>query len=805
VIGAAPFIRRVLRAPGTFATAVGILGLGIGSAVAIYSAVDAILIEPLPFPEGDRLVEIRTERGGEPALISMREVEDLRERSQGVLGDVAAYIPGGQYSIAGRQGPEKPPAILTTENLFDVLGVAPALGGTWPASWDRERSFGLVLGHDLWERQFAADAGAVGSTVALDASPFYSPSYEVFGVMPEDFDFPTRTDLYRSIFINDGFPGLEDRESRLVVGIARLAEGADVATAQALANRTASELAATHPESNRGVRIVVRPLRDHWAASIRGYLLVLLGASFVLLLGGCANVANLFLTRTLAREPEYALRAALGAGRGRILLGLAAEGIVAGVAGGLLGLAGAAAVLSRIDPSALGLPRWMQPEIDVSVALFAIGLSVATGILVGVWPGRAGIGPNVMARLRQGTQRSGAGTRGRRLRETLVVAEVAVSLTLLLASGLLSRTFLELSRVDPGLDAERLLTLQIPLPWSYPMEERLAFQEEVLTRTRALPGVVAAATNANPPLVDVGQPDRAVLEVEGQPPEAREASPYMNIQRVSPGYFEALGIPVLEGRAFDAAVDRDSTLLAAVVSARLAERLWPGESAIGRRLRRPAPDQPWWEVVGVAGDVRQESLTDAAGFDVYLSSLQAIDGWAYLFVRTAGDPMDFEAAVRGVVASVDPGQPVVDVRTMASRLLETVGPQRLAAGLFGFFALTALMLAAAGIFAVVSVVVRQRTAELGIRMALGATRSRVFGSVVSGTMVPVAIGIGIGLAGGAAVAYAVRPLLYGVRPTDPLVFVGVPAAIALVAFLAAALPAFRAARLDPSLALRERS
>ncbi len=797
-------MRRMLNAPGTFLTAVAILGLGIGSAITIYSAVEAVLLEPLPFPDGDRLVEIRTERGGESALISMREVEDLRERSDGVLSDLAAYIPGGQYSIAGAGGPEKPPAILTTRNLFDVLGVAPARGGAWPAKWDQERSFGLVLGHELWQRQFAGDPEIVGGTVALDASPFYSPTYEVFGVMPESFDFPTRTDLYRSIFINDAFPGMEDREARAVVGVGRLADGVDLAEAKALAERTAEELAASFPATNRGVRIVVRPLRDHWAAPIRSYLLVLLAAAFILLLGGCANVANLFLTRTLARESEYALRAALGAGRGRVLLGLAAEGAVVGVVGGIIGLAAAATILSRIDPSALALPAWMRPEIDVSVALFAVGLSVFTGVVVGVWPGRAGIAANVMARLRQGTHRSDGGQRGRRLREVLVVAEVAVSLTLLLASGLLSRTFLELARVDPGIESERLLTLQIPLPWSYPMEERLAFQEEVVSRTLALPGVEAAATNANPPLVDVGQPDRAVLEVEGQAPEAREASPYMNIQRVSPGYFEALGIPVLQGRSFDAAVDRDSTRLAAVVSARLAERLWPGESPIGRRIRRPAPDEPWWEVVGVAGNVRQESLTDDAGFDVYLSSLQAIDGWAYLFVRTSGDPMSVESAVRGVIASADPGQPVVDVRTMESRLLETVGPQRLAAALFGFFALAAMLLAAAGIFAVVSVLVRQRTAELGIRMALGANGSRVFGTVMGSTMVPVAIGIAVGLAGGAAVAFAVRPLLYGVRPTDPLVFIGVPTAIAVVALLAAAAPALRAARLDPSLALRDR-
>lgn len=796
--------RRVRSAPATFFAAVAILALGIGSAVAIYSAVEAVLLEPLPFPGGEQLVEIRTERGGEPSLLSMREAEDVRERSAGILSDVAAYIPGSQYSIDGRDGPEKPPAILATENLFTVLGVGPAVGGTWPSAWDRERSFGLVLGHDLWERQFGGDPGVVGSSVALDASPFYSPAYEVFGIMPEGFDFPTRTDLYRSIYISDAFPNLEDRAARSVVGVARMVDGTELEALRALGERISEELAATYPETNRGVRIVVRPLRDHWASTIRPYLLVLLAAAFVLLLGACANVANLFLTRVLAREAEYALRAALGAGRAQMLLGLALEGVAVGLAGGAAGLAAAAVTLSRIDPGALGLPGWMRPEIDLSVALFAVLVSVATGVVVGVWPGRAGLSMDVMSRLRQGTHRSSSMHRGRRLRAALVGAEVAVSLTLLLASGLLARTFIELGRVDPGFDSDRLLSLQIPLPWSYPLEERIAFQEEVLAGALQLPGVLAATTNANPPLVEVGQPDRVVLEVEGQSPEDREASPYVNVQRVSPGYFDAMRIPILEGRAFDATLDRDSTLLTAIVSERLATRLWPNASPIGGRIRRPGGEEPWWEVIGVASNVRQGSLADEDGFDIYLSALQSVDSWTYFFIRTAGDPLAAEAGIRRVVASVDPGQPVVDVRSMEARLLESVGPQRLAAGLFGFFAIAALLLAAGGIFAVVSVLVRQQTAELGVRLVLGAGRAQLFGAVTGRTMVPVGVGILVGLGGGAAVAYGLRSLLYGVEPTDPLVFAGVTLMIAAVAFLSAAIPAFKASRLDPATALRER-
>jgi putative ABC transport system permease protein len=775
-----------------------------GAAISIFSVVDAVLLEPLPFPDPDRLVEIRTERGGEEALLSMRELEDLREASGGVFAGLAAYIPGGQYSLAGEAGPEKPPAILMTSNLFSVLGVPPALGTTWPEVYDRERSFGLVLSHDLWTRQFGASRELVGGTIALDASPFYTPAYEIHGVMPEEFDFPARTDLYRSIFINDAFPDLEDRESRTVVGVGRLASGVGLDRARNVAARISAELATRIPETNEGVRLVVRPLRDAYVAEIRPYLLVLLGAALLLLLSACANVANLVLTRTLGRESELALRAALGAGRGHLLMGLAAEGLVLAVGGTVLALALARFVTSTLDAAALGLPSWMHLEVDGSVLAFAVGIAVVTGLVVGLWPARAGLVRNLAGRLRQDARGATGGARHRRLREALVAAEVALSLTLLLGSALLGRTFLELTRTDPGLNPADLLTFQVPLPWSYPRAERLAFQEEVLRRLEERPAVASAASNANPPLTAVGQPDRAVLEVEGQTPGARAQNPYMNIQRVSPGYFTTVEIPVLEGRAFDGSLDRDSTLLTAMVSARLAHRLWPGESAVGKRLRRPGDGEPWWEVVGVAGNVRYDGLTDEGGFDVYLSSLQAVDGWAYMMVRTRGEAAELEEAVKETVWSVDPGQPVVDIRTMEDRIADTMGPQRLAAALFAAFAVASLALAAAGIFAVVSVLVRQRTAELGVRMALGADRARILRQVVGESLVPTLAGVGLGLAGGAAVAQAVQGLLYGVAPWDPLTFLAVPTGIVAVALLAAFLPALRAARLDPVEALWDR-
>ncbi|MEM7415158.1 MAG: ADOP family duplicated permease [Gemmatimonadota bacterium] len=795
---------RFRRSPGHYLLSAAILGLGTGAAATIFSAVDAALIEPLPFPEADRLVEIRSERGGEEALVSMREVGDLEVGMASMLDGIAAYIPGGQYSLAADAGPEKPPAILMTQNLFEVLGVGPSLGGLWPDSYDRERNFGLVLSHELWSRQFGARPDAVGGTVSLDASPYYAPTYEIYGVMPEGFDFPARTDLYRSLFINDAFPGLEDREDRVVVAIARLSVGVSIDEARGAADRVATELAALSPESNGGVTFELRPIRASWVEAIRPYLLVLLGAALILLVTACANVANLVLTRVLSRESEMGLRTALGAGRGRLLAGLAVEGLVLAALGGAAAIAFASFAIQWIDPASLGLPSWMVFDIDGTVLLFTAGTCVLTGIAVGLWPARAGLATDVMRLLRQGSRGPGGGTSQRRLRESLISVEVALSLALLLGSALFARTFISLGQVDPGLETENLLTMQVPLPWSYPTTERVVFQEEVLQRVRQLPGVVAAATNANPPLTTVGQPDREVLEVEGQPATARLENPYMNIQRVSPGYFETTEIPLLEGRVFDVTVDRDSTRLAAIVSERLADQLWPGESAVGRRIRRVADGAPWWEVVGVVGDVRYEGLSGEGGFDVYLSSLQAVDGWAYLMVRTQGDPLALEVPIKETIWSIDAGQPVVDVRPMADRVADTIGAQRLAARLFAFFAVVSLALAGAGIFAVVSVLVRQRTSELGVRAALGADSAHLFRGVLTDTLMPTLIGVGLGLMGGLAIAWSVRGFLFGVEPWDPITVMATSLGIVAVALVAAAGPALRAARLDPVVAFRQR-
>lgn len=780
-----------------------VLGLGMGAAVSVYSAVDAILVEDLPFRDADRLVEIRSVRGGDLALFSMRDLDDVRTASADLFDDIAAYIPGSQYSLAGNAEPEKAPAILLTRNLFSVLGVSPAQGTVWPESYDEERSFGLVLGHDLWQRQFGGDPGIIGGTVALDASPFYSPAYDVFGVMPEGFNFPAKTDLYRSIFINSTYPGLEARDSRVVVGVARLTDGVSLAQAQERLNGVARDLSAGFPETNESVAFVLRPLRDAWVSDTRAYLLVLMGAAGLLLLAACANLANMALSRALARESELAVMTALGAGRTRLLANLAGEGMSVSAVGGGFALAFAAFAIRFIRPDRFGLPPWMEPSIDGSVVLFTVVMAATVGVAVGLWPARAGLARDVMGVLRRDS-RGGAGSlRQRRLREALVSVEVGLSLALLLGSALMARTFIELSQVNPGLESRGLLTLQVPLPWSYPRAERVAFQEEVIRRVRDIPGVVDAATNANPPFTSVGQPDRVVLDVEGAAASDRADHPYMNIQRVSPTYFATTGIPILEGRPFDGIIDRDSTRLAAIVSERLAGRLWPAENPIGKRLKRNGDENPWWEVVGVAGDVRYDGLSGAGGFDVYLSSLQAVDGWAYLLVRTAGDPLAVESATKAAIWSVDARQPVVDVRTMEARVADTVGPQRLAATLFAVFAATALALAASGVFAVVSLLVRQRTPELGIRIALGADSGRIFRGVLLDTLTPTAIGVLIGVVGGVGIALGVRGFLYGVSPWDPVSFGIATGGLVLVSLLAAAIPAWRAARIDPTQAFRE--
>jgi putative ABC transport system permease protein len=796
-------IRGLRRAPGFTAVTVLTLALGIGSTTAILSLVNTVLLQPLPFREPDRLVQIETIRGGERGEISLREIDDLRERFT-AAEDVAVYVPGAQYSVTEAAAPEKASAILASHNLFAVLGVPLLYGEPFPASYDRERHNAIVLSHGLWQRQFGSDPAIVGRSLTIDATPgVATPPYVVAGVMPEGFDFPARTDLYRSLFISASFPNLARRDARSGIGIARLEPAVSVKQAQEELAAISRQLAREFPATNEAVTLTLTPLGDVYVGPVRPYLVLLLAAVATLLVIACVNVANLFLSRALDRQAELSVRRALGAGRGRIMRQLVLEGGTLAFVGGALGVVLAHAflvVLGRLVK--LDLPAWMTVELDRRVLLFTLGLSAVGGLVATVLPAlRATTTPDADALRSAGSRAIGSARQGR-LRRVLLVGEIAVSALLLVGAGLMLQTFRALWQTNVGFTPGGLLTFRVGLPVYYSPERTRQFQDELTTRLGALPGVRGAAVNSNLPLARVAQSDRQTLVVEGQDVSSSAANPYVNYQRVSSGYFDVMGVPILHGRAFDKR-HREGAQPVAIVNRRLADRFWPGQDPIGKRLRQPRPNASWLVVVGVAGDVRHESLTASEGFDVYLPAAQSPQTWSHVVVRVAqDDPMLLADAARRAVWAINPQQPVAEMQAMRERMLDTAWQQRASAFLLGVFACLALALATVGIYGVTAYTVGQRMREFGVRRALGAQRIDLALVVLREVGRTAALGLAAGLGLALLAARAVRPLLYGVAPLDALTFTGVALLLLTVALAASLGPASRAARTDPVITLR---
>jgi predicted permease len=795
-------VRALVRTPRFTIAALLTLMLGIGATVTVFSLVNTVLLRPLPFRDADALVQLETLRGGERGKISMREIADLRERSTAFV-DVAAYVPGAQYSVAEGPVPQKATAILATRNLFRVLGTPMLLGDTFPESYDRERHNALILSHRTWQQQFASDRTIVGRTVVIDASPEAAPRYAVTGVLAPGFDFPARTDLYRSAFIHTGFPDNVHREVRNAIGLGRLRPGVTLAGARDELARISHHLSGEFPTSNEAVSLTLTPLREVYVGPVRPYALVLLAAASILLLIACVNVANLFLSRALDRQPQLAVRRALGASRARLVAQACLEGASLALVAGALG-----AGLAYICVSTLGavmqmdLPSWMVLRIDDrNVLLFALAVSFVTGLVTTVVPALSITASSDGETLRAAGSRAIGSARQGRLRRALVVGEIAVSVILLIGAGLMAQTFRALWASDVGFEPRGLLTFKVALPAYYSGTRALQFQQELLERLNALPGVMGAAMNANLPLAQVGQADRQSVVVEGQDVAAVAGNPYVNYQRVSQTYFDVMGVPILLGRAFD---NRDVAggALVALISGRFAERFWPGQDPIGRRLRQPG-DDAWRVVIGVAGDVRHQSASATPGFDVYLAATQGTEAWSHFVVRTADEqPRALTNDVQRAVWALNPRQPVTDIVSMQKRMLDTAWQQRASAFVLGVFASLALVLASVGIYGVMSYSVGQRVREFGLRRALGAQGRDLALVVLREIGTTAAVGVIVGVTLAATAAHAIRPLLYGVAPTDALTFAAVPLVVGLLALVASAGPARRASRIDPLTALR---
>jgi putative ABC transport system permease protein len=793
-------LRSLRRAPGFAAVVVIPLALGIGATTSIFSVVHALLLEPLPFPDAERLVRLEAVRGGEPASLSYREIRDFQELT-GVFQDVAAYTDQGQYNASGHGRPEELVSTITTQNLFGVLGTPLLLGAPWPEVLDRTRDFKLVISHDLWQRRFGGDPDVVGRTLTLDGAP----GYEILGVLPRGFAFPIRSDLYRSNGIAADAAAYENRSDRGRWGVGRLREGVTLARAEAALTDLAERLERDFPDSNTGVRYRMTPLREMYAGDARPYLLLVFGAVALVLLIACANVANLLLSRALGREREVGVRLALGAPRGSVLRLLLVESMTLAAVGGALGVLlawlslGLLTSLIRLD-----LPIWLSIDLSWEVLLGGVVASLLVGMLTGALPawrtGRA----DLASPLKEGARGASSGVRQRNLRSALVVSEVAFAVMLLVGAGLLVRSFRALASTSPGFDVESLLTFRVELGWrAYPdLATTTAFGRALLEDLRALPGVEVAAFVSNLPLGGRPKVDVSVL-VDGQAAAEQRANPFLNLRVASADAFRALRIPLLGGRVFGDE-DRADGVPVAVISSATAERLWPGQDPVGMRMKVGAVDDaaPWRTVVGVVGDVRHEAFGAPASLDVYLPAEQSATGGHYFLLRTRGDPLALARAAPELVWDVDPDQSFFDVRTMRERVEDRIWVPRLASLLSGGFAALAALLAAIGVYAVLAYSVAQRTRELGLRQALGASRGHLSRQIVFECLRLTAAGGAIGLLAALALASAIRPLLYGVSVIDPPTLSVAAGALLLLAVSAAWLPARRAMRVAPLEALR---
>jgi predicted permease len=798
-------IRTLLRSPGFTSLAVLIIALGIGANTAIFSLVSSVLLEPLPFAEPDELVFIfddGTAVGGDArGPISLPHYVDWRERS-GSFEDIAAFQTAS-YNLTGDGEPELLQSLRTTPNLLSILGLQAVVGRTFAPDEVAEATPVVVVSQSLWTRRFGGDPNIVDREIVLGGA-----RYTVIGVVPPDFRFPAGT---VDVFMPTAFTPQElaNRGVRTSYAVARLKAGVTLAQAQAELT-TLAKTAADGIVSNEGHQGAVAPLQEHIALQARPTLLTLLGAVGVLLLIACANLANLLLARGAGRRHELALRKALGAGNGRVVRQLLTECGVLAVAGLALGLVFAVAsfgYLARLVPQAF--PDGTAPGIDWRVLAFTAGLAFATVLLFGAGPAWATARSSVNASLNKGGGRGGT-ARGNRLRNTLVVAEIALTVVLLAAAGLLLRSYVAVLNTDPGFNPKNLLMAATVLP--FPKYEdparRAAFYAGVVEEVRALPGVTSAGYVSFGPLTIRG--GYVLVTIEGEPEFTPETiQRYIVSDRVvTPGYFETLSVPLIDGRRFEDRDMGDSALPTVIVNQTMAKAYWPDGEAVGKRFKAGGnEDAPWLTVIGVVGDMRQMGLDTPPVSELYLPAAAFVPNvgffWPrHLFVRTAGDPLALGNPVRAAIWRMDPDQPISLLHTMDDVFDRELSNRNTQLTLVGAFAVLALVLAAVGLYGVLSYAVAQRTPEIGLRMALGAQHATVVRTVVVGALALACVGLTIGVAGALALARLVESFLFGVSATDPMTFVAAAALLLAVTGAAAYLPARRAANVDPMTALR---
>jgi len=788
-------VRMLLKRPGFTFIAVLTLALGIGANTAIFSVINGVLLRPLPFAEADKLVRVYEKRlklGRQRNAVSAPDFIDWRSQNR-VFEDIAAYAPWST-NLTGGDEPMRLAGTVTSASLFSVLGVRPQLGRTFLAEEDQPNGDRVViLSHGLWQRRFGSDTGVVGRSIVLNGA-----SFTVVGVMPAGFEFPSKeTELWAPLGLDPS--NQEGRGSHYLDVVARLKPGVTLQQAQANMETIAGELEKQY-QVNTGHGVNIFPLYEEIVGSVRTALLVLLGAVGLVLLIACANVANLLLVRTVARQKEIAIRTTLGASRRRIIQQLLTESILLGVLGGALGLLLAVwgtDLLINISPS--NMPRMSEITIDYRVLGFTFAISLLTGVIFGLLPALQALRFNINESLKsEGRGVVGSSSRSR-ARSVLIVTEIALALVLLVGAGLLIKSFKRLGEVDPGFKPDNVMTMQLSLPrakYGKP-EQQSAFIQQVLERIEAVPGVGSVSMVAAPPFS--GFTASRYFQIEGRPPRPAGEGFNAGYNSASPNYFQTLGIPLRRGRDFTRQ-DVMGTPEVVIINEAMARRFWPDEDAIGGRLR--IGEDAWRTVVGVVGDVRHTGLDEEPKPEMFYPYLQSPLSFMTLMVRSATDEKSLRASIQREIRAVDPDLPVYGIKSMEQLISESVSPRRLNMILLTTFAIVALVLAALGIYGVMAYSVSQRTHEIGIRMALGAQRGDVLKMIVGQGLILTLTGIGIGLAASFGLTRLMASLLYGVTATDPLTFIVVALVLGTVALMASFIPARRATRVDPMEALR---
>jgi predicted permease len=803
---------RVMRkTPGFIAIALLALALGVGANTAIFSIVNAILLHPLNYENPDQLMmvwEKSAKRGFGQIPTSYPNFDDLRTGNQS-FADIGAFT-DSNFNLTGSEQPERVIGVRVSATLLSLLGTKPYRGRVFLAGEDEPNAGkALVLSHHLWQRSFGSNEALVGQTVALNGE-----SYTVVGVMPPDFKFPPafsatiassqyampRADLWVPL-TKDTAPPPRDIRTLFMVG--RLKPGVTKDAAQSEMNLIANRLRAEYP-ADADMEVDVTPLNEQVTGNIRPALMVLFGAVACVLLIACANVANLLLAKASGRQKEVAVRIALGATRWRMMRQLLTESLLLGLAGGLLGSILAILVLRQLvvfSPANVSLPDSIG--IDAPVLLFTLGLSLVTSLIFGLAPALQASKSDLNETLKEGGRGNSGGVKQNRLRSLLVVIEVGLALVLLIGSGLMIKSFLRMQNVNPGFNPDNLLTLELELPpgkYNAP-ERQAALQDQIVQRVAAIPGVQNAATVNNLPFS--GNENNFGITIEGRPVANAAERPRAFFRNISSRYFEAMAIPLRTGRSFNEA-DNASAAGVAIVNETAAKRFWPNEQAIGKRFKmgRPESTNPWLTIVGIVGSVSHSSLTVASQPEIYLPAQQKPSPILTLVARTTSDPRSLAGAVRREVAGLDKDFPVANVKFMDELIAKSVAQPRVYALLLGIFAALALVLATIGIYGVMSYSVTQRTHEIGIRMALGAQRADVLKLIIKHAMTLGLFGVVLGLPASFVLTRLIATQLYGVGAGDPITYIAVPIILLLVVFMASLIPALRATKVDPLVAVR---